>query len=316
VVGNTNFRLTAATRTRLATDPQISARTFALDGTASVNGRSTEFLAFDPKGTAPPVAVAGRLPRAGDEVALGRQFMRGLGVGIGSTVQLSLQDQDFGAAGDQKPRRMLVVGEALVPPFGDDADIGQGGLVTLAGVRASGGRAGVQLALTRLRDGPTDTALRRLDRTYTQELTIDLIPARVVNLHRVRGVPLIGVALAGFLAIFVLVYALVASVRARTHELAVLRALGLRPRRLRRVLGWQGGLLAAGMVVIGMPIGLLLGAGGWLRVADGLGIGSDITVSPWLLAVAPLVLAVAIISSVVPARRARRESVATLLRVE
>jgi putative ABC transport system permease protein len=227
-----------------------------------------------------------------------------------------LHDQDFGVDGDREPRRMSVVGEALVPAMGDDADIGQGGLITLAGLRAAGARPSVQLALTRLRGGPTTAAYQRLDRSYTQELATDYIPARVVNLHRVRGVPLLGAAVAGFLGIFVLVYALVAGVRARTRELAVLRALGLTSRRLRRVLAWQGGLLAAGMVVIGMPVGLLVGAAAWSRVADGLGIAPDITVSPWVLLVGPLVLAVAVASSVVPARRARRESVATLLRVE
>jgi len=315
-VGNTNFPLTHAARTRLSTDPQFAASTFAQDGVASVNGKATDFLAFDPKGTAPPVVVTGHLPAADDEVALGRQFMRDLGVHLGSTVELSLHDQDFGAAGDQEPRRMRVVGEALDPAFGNESDIGQGGLVTLAGVRAAGGRPAVQLALTRLRDGPTTAAYQRLDRAYTQEIATDYIPARVVNLHRVRGVPLLGVAVAAILGTFLLVYALIAGVRLRTRELAVLRALGLSSRRLRRVLAWQGSLLATGMVVIGVPAGLVLGAALWARVADGLGIGSDVTVSPWLLVVAPLLLAVAIAASIVPARRARRESVAALLRVE
>jgi len=82
------------------------------------------------------------------------------------------------------------------------------------------------------------------------------------------------------------------------------------------VLGWQGALLATGMLIVGLPAGLLGGAALWHHVADNLGIHPDVTVRRLVLLVAPLVQFVAISASGYPARRARRDRIAELLRVE
>ena len=130
--------------------------------------------------------------------------------------------------------------------------------------------------LARLRRWSAGAAALRAD--YSQELLTDTVPARIVNLHRVRGLPLIGVLLAGLLGTIVLVSTLTISARARGRELAVMRALGLPSRRIRSVLGWQGVILAACMLVVGIPIGLGVGIWGWHQVASGLGVSSAVSV--------------------------------------
>ena len=315
-IGNTNFPLSAGTAERLAHDPRIVRQTAAADGQAKVNGRVAEFLAFDPSGTAPPDVVAGRLPRRADEIALGAGTARQLGVGPGDEVAFSVKNGEYDTTGGPTTtQRMKVVGTAFAPVFGD-SDADHVGLVTFDGIRRAGGTGDVQLALVKLRDGSTPRALAAIDRAYTEEIATDLIAGRIVNLHRVRGVPLLGVAAAALMGVFVLVYVLAVSVRARTREHAVLRALGLPVRRLRRVLAWQGGILAAGILVIGIPVGLLLGAALWSRVAESIGVHPDAVLSPWLLLIGPIVVLIAVGGSLVPARRAAHEHITEVLRAE
>ena len=137
-VGNSNFPLTPDTVTRLGADPRIAAATTGSYNSAAVNGRSTDFLAFDARGTAPPQVVAGRLPTRAGEVALGAETMRKLGVHIGSTVKLDLGDSPFDHGDVTGPMRVAVVGAALAPVFGD-VDVGEVGLVPYATIAAAGG---------------------------------------------------------------------------------------------------------------------------------------------------------------------------------
>ena len=69
------------------------------------------------------------------------------------------------------------------------------------------------------------------------------------------------------------------------------------------------------MVLIGLPVGVVVGRALWRTFADGLGVGAG-PITPWLLLLVPLCGAVAVVATLRPARRARRTSVAALLRVE
>ena len=144
----------------------------------------------------------------------------------------------------------------------------------------------------------------------------DIVPARVETIHRVRSVPLVGLAAAAAMGLFVLVYALALSIRVRSRDLAILRALGLPVRRARRIVGWIGALYAAGIVVIGVPLGLLLGAVVWRPVASGIGVATTVEIAPLLWLVVPATFLVAWLASWVPARRIGRRDVTSLLRPE
>ena len=118
------------------------------------------------------------------------------------------------------------------------------------------------------------------------------------------------------MGIFVFVYVLAVTARARTREIAVLRALGLRVRQLRRMLAWQGTVLAAGD-------GGDRDAG---RDPSGcIGLGSrgrdsrrrpHAVVSPYFLLLVPLIVLVAIGASLVTSRRSMHAEITALLRAE
>jgi putative ABC transport system permease protein len=313
-IGNTNFPLADATTTSLAADGRVRGQTRATYGDAFVNRQPTEFLVFDARGSAPPEILAGRLPQTSSEVALGSAVLTDLGVRVGDVVRFSVAGTEL-AGGERAPtRRMRVVGETLLPVFGE-ADIGDAGLVTYGGLAAAGGDVSPNYVLVTLRqDGPDGLAAMRRD--YTEEMVTDTVPARIVNLQRVVRLPVIGLLVAGLLGTVVLAYTLAITARARLRELAVLRALGLASRRLGAVLAWQGAVLGLGVLVIGFPLGLLLGVAVWNRVAESLGVDVGAVVSPWLALVVPASLLVAAGASILPARRARRAPVADVLRAE
>src|SRR5439155_6972342 len=128
---------------------------------------------------------------------------------------------------------------------------------------------------------------RGLAREYTPEIVLDNVPARVVNLHRVRSLPLVGALLAALFGTVLLAYTLAVSVRRRIHQLGVLRALGMNARRIGRVLVWQGIALALAITLIGLPLGVGVGAVFWRTFAHGLGIATRAVFPASLLLLIP-----------------------------
>ena len=95
------------------------------------------------------------------------------------------------------------------------------------------------------------------------------------------------------------------SVIERTRESALLRALGLQRRELRRMLAVEAALLGA----VGAGVGVLAGIGyGWVGAASAFGeAGEPVALDiPWVQLGLVLLLAVvaALLASVLPARRA------------
>jgi hypothetical protein len=313
-IGNVNFPLAETTARQLDSDPAIRAMTTIGYGQASVGGLSTEFLAFDPHGTAPPEVTRGRLPRSADEVALGAGLLDKLDAGLGSKVRFSVAGGEFDTGGPATRRNLTVVGRALSPLFGE-SDISDVGIVTLDAIAAAGGDINPNLALVRLSDGNRQEQLHALERHYTEEIATDTVPAQVVNLHRVTSLPRVGLVLAGLMGIIVLAYVMAVSARIRARDLAVLRALGLPARRIRRILTSESLILAAGVALVGIPIGLLLGTALWTRITEPIGTQSTPVVTPLTWLTVPITLLVAVVAALTSAHRTRHDKLTTLLRV-
>jgi hypothetical protein len=316
MIGNVNFPISRARDAKITADPRLSAATNAHYGQATVGNISTEVLAYDPAGTAPPTMLSGRLPRAADEIAPGAELLHKLHAHVGDTVPLSVAGGDFESEDRAaKPLPLRIVGESIAPVLGE-SELGDVAVVPLAAIRAAGGVAGPQLILARLRGDDHGTAIRGLIRDYTPDVLVDSIPARVVNLHRVRALPVVGAALAALLGTVLLAYTLAVGARIRVRQLGILRALGMTSRRVGRVLAWQGVALAIAFIVLGLPIGLVLGSVVWRAVADSLGVAPHPTIAWWIVLLVPAAIAVSLAASLVPARRARRAQVADLLHSE
>jgi hypothetical protein len=317
-----------------ARDRDVAAATGFTNGTFLIAGRAVPGLAMTPvKGDLAPTILEGDSPRAAGEVVLGRDTLESVGVDIGDVVpvQLSVSDPAVvvgasGAAGDVIDMR--VVGVAAFPPVNqagsDVARLGVGALVTreaflrlngvatnepeFTSVRLVDG-ADPAAVVARHRDGFTDAA-----RTRTTWFT-DTKPAELRQLD--VALPYLRGAVAfGYVALFaVVVHALWTRVRAARHDLAVLRALGSTRRQLDEVTAWQAAPFAVATVVIGIPVGILLGQRGFTLFADSLEVVDTATVPAatylWLTAAVVVGFAFATIVSVAVSRRLR---VALLLR--
>jgi ABC-type lipoprotein release transport system permease subunit len=96
-------------------------------------------------------------------------------------------------------------------------------------------------------------------------------------------------------------------VRARQQDLAILRALGSNTRQLRATVHWQATLVAAAIVVLGVPAGIALERRVVTLLTNALGIvpGAELPIGVLLLLVAAALL-VANALALLPARRAAR----------
>ncbi len=171
------------------------------------------------------------------------------------------------------------------------------------------------------------TALRSLNRiTATLDRSADgpvggvvsaLRPAEIANYRTVGATPalLAGVLAAG--AIGALGLTLVASVRQRRRQFALLKALGFTQRQLAASVAWQSSVAAVVGVLAGVPIGIALGRWLWTLFADGISAVPHPTVPiPAIVAVALGAVVFANVVSLIPGRIAARTRTSLLLREE
>jgi ABC-type lipoprotein release transport system permease subunit len=118
-------------------------------------------------------------------------------------------------------------------------------------------------------------------------------------------------------AVAALGLALVASVRRRRRDLALLKTLGFTRRQLATTVAWQSTVVAVVGLVIGIPVGIAVGRWLWIVFARELSAVPDPVVpvgSVALAVVAALVLANLV--AALPGRSAARTPAALLLRAE
>ena len=118
-------------------------------------------------------------------------------------------------------------------------------------------------------DADPDAVIERLDELGVSVEPGPLIPPQErAELAELRTMPLL---LAGFLAVLgvgAVTHTLASTARRRRHDVAMLRALGMRPRQTSALLFVQAGALASIGLVIGIPVGLALGRSVWRAVAS------------------------------------------------
>jgi ABC-type lipoprotein release transport system permease subunit len=142
-------------------------------------------------------------------------------------------------------------------------------------------------------------------------------PTSVRNLERISWLPWALATAVAALALGALAHALAMSVRSNRRELAVVRSLGFTPRQVRRAAGWEAVVLALAALILGVPLGLLLGTSGWGVLMRGIGLRDGAAVP---VVVIPLMLVgvvgLAVVSSAWPGWRAARARPASALRSE
>lgn len=291
----------------IGSEPRIGDWTTASAVTLPVNDERLPVLGFRPiVGDALPVVVAGRLPQAPGEIAIGREDLDGLGVDLGDTV-------------DSDGTELRVVGISLFP--GGDKDfpggLGHGALMTLDGLKALGD-APRNVYLFRVADGLDWADTIKALRALAPGIYAPTPGPDIDNLARVDTLPRALAAALGLLALATLAHGLVMSVRRRRRDLAVLRVLGCGGRTVSSVVAWQATTVGIVALAVGLPLGTILARAAWATVADNLGVATDLA-PPTLLGTAALVLgtlAAVNLIALLPGLWARRIKPAVALRTE
>lgn len=299
----------------LRADPGIKDIVFARRSPVDVNGAGIPVYSLKPlRGSVSFTVLSGHAPRTDHEIALGPASAKGLHVGIGDTVKVTGQDGSV---------RARVVGTALLPQT-PHSSFDQGGWMTPKGLSAAKGSAGTSqdeaaptLAVTFRPGASRDAVMGRLFKLGVEVDDGRVLPQDVVLLRNVRSLPKWLAAFLAFLGIAAVGHVLVTAVRRRRHDLAVLRAVGFRPRQAAGVISWQAMTVGAVGLIVGVPLGIVAGHVSWRWVADSTPLLYVAPIAAITIAIAiPATLLLANVLAVLPARSAARIHPAEVLRIE
>ena len=255
--------------------------------------------------------TAGRAPTKPTEVALGRTSMRRYDTGIGDTFTVADPGDpdntfDFDVVGE------VVVNDALASRPGVGALVTPEALASMAPETRSQTYA-VYIDPGADRDATLDALRVAFPTTFLTEST----PTQVSNLGLVSGQPLWLAFVIGLLAGAALIHALVTSVRSNRRQIGVLKSIGFTKRQVMSTVAWHASLLTGAALVVGIPLGIVIGRVTWSAIIDQLGVvSSPIVPLGGVLAVALLVLVVANLAALGPGWAAARTRAATALRTE
>jgi hypothetical protein len=309
-------------RAAVIEDRAVAAAADTCADTIEIDGYSVSATAFMPlKGDIGPSVLEGRAPRDRDEIALGTSTLRRTGADIGDTVRV------VGSSGTVYPYR--VVGRIVLPLFSAGAE--EGGDIQAVADGATLSRQGLARLvdsgpnpqariLIRWRDGvDVDAASNRIARLPgdTDYPRLARVPLEVERLGQVDRLPWLLGAFLAVIGVLGLGYGMVTSVRRRARDLAVLKTLGFRRGQVELTVATQATVYALVGLVVGIPLGVIVGRATWDRIAGEAGLAVVPIVS--LAALAAVVLGTILIANVVawaPARRAARLRPAVVLRSE
>jgi ABC-type lipoprotein release transport system permease subunit len=266
----------------------------------------------DIKGSTPMTVTKGRMPSGPDDVAVGAQTMRDLGLDPGR--QVTIADKQGGR------HRMTVVGQVVLPPVDSSGELGTGAVVTASTFQLLAGDGSSQNLVLTYRRGTDHAALEhRLTRlglgfpVYARPEA----PGLILQLNRMGSLALALMLFLAALGSAGLLHFLAASVRARRSEFGCLRAVGMVRSQIWGAVTWQAVAVSVVGLVVGVPLGIVLGRAGWRAAVGRIGMVDDPAVAVWaVLAVIAVVLVGSVLLAAGPGWAATRRSPAALLRSE
>ena len=220
----------------------------------------------------------GRAPVGSNEILVGSTTMRRQGIEIGDQVEIS---------GPNGSQTVVVVGRTVVPISGAHRRPTKAwschSTRSWPSVAPGPSRTSTSNRWCSPRAAPSDVAAvgreiegdgAALDGPFRQ--------ASVTSLGEVRGIPFYVAGFTAFIGTLAVFHALFVTSRRRRGDLAVLRALGYRPRQAGGVINWQGFFLGLASFVIGCPLGLMVGRLLWTTIATNTNVLPVID-TPWML---------------------------------
>jgi ABC-type lipoprotein release transport system permease subunit len=276
-----------------------------------IHGQRVDVLAMDDvKGHVAPTVLEGRLPRRASEVLVGSKTLALAGAHVGDHIGIEIGNTTA---------RMRVVGVGVFPEFGDAGQLGDGALMTYQGLERALPNAKENTFLIRFHKGVDVTR-----EMATLRRSLDPVPSSTAGRPRdlqeladVQSLPVMLAIVIALLAAATLVHALAASIRRRRRDLAVLKTMGFMRHQLAFAVMWQTTALVGVSLLIGLPLGLLLGRYVWNVFAVDLGTVSNaaVPIGAALIAV-PVALLLGNVVAAIPAWLAGRVRPASALRSE
>lgn len=328
----------------LARDRAVGATTGVYFLTVQINGQTVPAILSPARPAVAPRPLTGGGLGGPGQIVLGPATLAQLHEHVGDTVTVSL-------SGVIRDTQLKIAGTAALPTVGDTlgihASMSTGAILPTQVVPASvfkreyGPENGPNAIFVRLRPGVSQAAgLRSLEQIAgeydrlahsprlvahagPQQLQIQASvlpaqrPAEIVNYKSMGTMPAVlsGGLAAG--AVAGLGLTLVASVRRRRRDFALLKTLGFTRRQLAGAVAWQSTVIALVGLIIGVPLGIAGGRWLWLAFARQLSAVPDPTIPAASIALAALAaLVLANVVAAVPGRTAARTPAAMVLRSE
>ena len=309
-------------------DRYVASWSGVYSATLLIDGQLVPVLGETPGTAVAPPLLSGHGVQTAGQVVLGSLTLKQLGQHLGGTVEVS--------SGAGSPERLRVVGTATLPAFG------QGGLHLEMGVGAvlsykllpeldlnqfDSALPGPQAALVRLRPHIDEAAAYRSLEQIAQATTnpenfgVGVIgvqrPAEILNYRSLGSTPVyLGAGLATG-AVIALALTLIASVRRRRRDLALLKTLGFTERQLAATVAWHATTAVAIGVVVGVPLGVAVGRWLWDLFAQEINaVPAPVVPVLQVVLIALGALLLANIVAAIPGRLAARTPTALVLRAE
>jgi ABC-type antimicrobial peptide transport system permease subunit len=151
--------------------------------------------------------------------------------------------------------------------------------------------------------------------SYRSTTELAITPTSLINFGEAVNFPLIFGAMLAVFGAATLLHLLVVSVTRRRREVGLLKVLGFVNGQVASAVAWQATTLALVGIVIGVPLGVVIGKAVWHTFASNLGVVPVSVVPFWLIAVLVAgVLVVANVIAIAPALVATRSKPGELLR--
>jgi len=349
-IGAGSGNVPKVTLSLLQHDRYVAAYSGASFNDVEIDGQSVPFLVENVDAAVAPPILSGHGVDAPRDVVLGAATMAALHKHLGQYVTVS-----YGSPADAPvylpPTRLRIVGTATFPAIGfastvsDHTSMGTGVLFAnqmfpkaFASAINSGPEPaldGPNLALVRIRpDAPPAAARASLQRIAAaadkvfataeggsggNQLVVQGVqrPAEIVNYKTIGLTPTYLVSGLALGAIVALALTLLASVRQRRRDLALLKTVGFVRRQLAAAVAWQATVAALVGIVVGIPLGIVTGRWLWDLFARQIYAVPYPTFSvPSIALVALGTVFLANVVAAVPARNAARTPTALMLRAE
>ena len=315
---------------------------------AQIDGQTTPVLLTSTHAQVTPPILSGHPVEADNQIVLGAATLAQLHQRVGGTVVVSYGAPD-NAPVYVPPTRLMIVGTATLPAVGTaqalHPSMGTGALVPTGIEPLAMARFlhqpnptlnGPAAVFVRLKDGVTPAAglrsmqqiamagtkaFQALPSSLYDGQSVDVLPVQYpAEIENYRTIGVTPALLATGLAVgatAALGLTLIASVRRRRRDLALLKALGLTHRQLASCVAWQSTAAVAAGVVAGIPVGVAFGRWLWIAFAHQIYAVPDATVPALPIVYVGLgALALANLIAALPGTIASRTPAALVLRSE